>query len=134
VRFILEFSLSPHLADALHALCSPDRHEVRHIRVWFETDPGDPGWLRGLPERGQGQSVVVTADPNIYRNPGLRAAWRESGLTVVFLRSFADLPHWEQAARIVKWWPRIMDAVRRARQGAGFVVRVNGAVEPWTDD
>jgi hypothetical protein len=59
--------------------------------------------------------VVVTADPNIYRNPGLRAAW-------------------EQAAKIVKWWPNIMGAVRRAKKGAGFVVRVNGAVEPWTDD
>jgi hypothetical protein len=46
-----------------------------------------------------------------------------------FLRAFADYPHWEQAAKLVKWWPDIVKAAAKARRGAGHLVTANGKIE-----
>ena len=132
MRFILEHSLSPRLAEALAALSEVEGHQVVHLRKWFPQEAKDEEWLRGLRDRGEQEAVVITADPRISRNPALQAAWLESGLTVFFLRSFADLAHWEQAARLVKWWPAIVAAARRAKPGQGFLVSVHGKVEGVT--
>jgi len=130
VRLILEHSLSPRLAAALAALEGETGHDVVHLRRWFpDASTDDPTWLMGLRDRGEQEAAVLTADPNIYRNQALRTAWLASGLTVFFLKSFADLPHWEQAARLVKWWPEITRAANRARRGSGFTVRINGKIE-----
>lgn len=130
MRFILEHSLSPKLALALAALEGQGGHDVVHLRNWYQQTADDPTWLTGLRERGEGDSVVVTADTGIYRNPAVKVAWLESGLTVVFLKSFADLPHWDQAAKLVKWWPDIVAEAARAKKGTGLVVSVNGKILP----
>jgi hypothetical protein len=134
VRFILEHSLSPRLAEALTALSAGEGNQVVHLRRWFPGDTKDEDWLRGLKDRGEQDSVVITADPNIYRNPALRAAWVESGLTVFFLKSFADLKHWVQAAKLVRWWPEIVQRARKAKPGQGFTVSVNGNIEEVKSD
>ena len=127
MKFVVEHSVSPRLASALAVLAEPD-HEVVHLRIHYEQDTLDPIWLRGLGER-EPDVVVISADPRIARSVHERAAWLESGLTIVFLRSFADLSIWEQAARLVKWWPQIVDSVKRARKGAGLLVSVHGKIE-----
>ena len=53
----------------------------------------------------------------------------ESGLTIIFLKSFANLPLWDQAARLMKWWPEIAKNAVRAKRGTGFLVSVNGQIE-----
>jgi hypothetical protein len=129
VRFILEHCLSPRLAEGLAALSAGEDHQVFHLRHMFPQNTKDEDWLRGLTERGEQASVVITADPQIYHNPALKAAWIESGMTVFFLKSFADFAHWEQAAKLVRWWPAIVQAASKAKPGQGFFVSVNGKVE-----
>ena len=128
MKFVVEHSVSPILTNAIAVLAKPDGHDVLHLRIHYHQDTLDPVWLRGLGQR-EPDVIVITADPRISRSPVERAAWLESGLTIVFLRSFADLPIWEQAAKLVKWWPEIVDSVRRARPGTGFLVSVNGKID-----
>ena len=128
MKFVFEHSVSPVLANALAVLAAPDGHEVFHLRIHYHQDTLDPVWLSGLGQR-EPDVVVISSDPRISKSPVERDAWMESGLTIVFLRSFADLPLWEQAAKLVKWWPGIVDNVRRARAGSGFLVSVQGNIQ-----
>lgn len=127
MRFILEHSLSPKLADALTALEGLEGHSFVHLRR-LEGHPDampDAEWLPKL-AREAADCIVITADPRITRGPHERAAWLEAGLTTFFLQSFADLIFAEQAWRLVKWWPEIVRRAVRARRGSGFIVTVNG--------
>jgi hypothetical protein len=128
VKFVVEHSVSPVLANALAVLAEPDGHEVVHLRLHYHQSTLDPVWLRGLGRR-EPEVVVISADPRITRSPHERAAWLESSLTIVFLKSFADLSIWDQAAKLVKWWPDIVNNVRQARPGTGFLVSVHGKIE-----
>ena len=128
MKFILEHSLSPSLSEILAILEGPAGHTVDHLRRFYPQDTKDPVWL---PRLGQDapEVIVLTADPRISRSPQNRAAWLESGLTIFFLRSFADLSSWEQAWRIVKWWPENVKEASGARRGSGFLVSVSGKIE-----
>jgi hypothetical protein len=128
VRFIFDHSLPPRFSEILAILEGPAGNGVDHLRRFFPQDTEDPIWLLELAKRAP-DAIVVTADPRISRGKHERAAWLESGLTVFFLRSFADLPGSEQAWRLVKWWPSIVQAARKARAGSGFLVTVNGKIE-----
>jgi hypothetical protein len=135
VRFILEHSLSPRLAAALAALEGEAGHEVLHLRAFYtdQADDADTVWIPTV-GRDHPTAIVFTADPTISRRLLERAAWQEARLTMFFLRSFADLPAWEQAVRLVKWWPAIVKQAQRARRGAGYQVRVNGKIESLEQD
>ena len=128
MKFVVEHSVSPALTQALAALAKLDGHEILHLRVHYDQNTLDPVWLRGLGQR-EPDVIVVTADPRISKSPHERAAWLESGLTIVFLRSFADLSIWDQAAKLVKWWPDIVSHTQRAQPGTGFLVSVQGKIE-----
>jgi len=129
VKFVLEHSLSPRLSNALAALEGEDGEEVEHLRDRnIPQETLDEVWLPRL-ARDAPDCIVITADPRITRGAHERAAWLEAGLTTVFLRSFADLPFDEQAARLVRWWPEIRKRAKRAKRGAGLVVSVNGRIE-----
>ncbi len=111
MRFIVKHSVSTHLTEALAILAAV--------------------WLRGLGGR-EPNSVVISADTRISRSPHEREAWLASGLTIFFLRSFAEQPAWEQAAKLVKWWPDIVKEAKKARRGTGFVVTIHGKIERLT--
>lgn len=130
MRFILEHSLSPRLALALAALEGEGGQEILHLRAIYPgQDAADTVWIPEI-SREHPDAIVITADPNISRRLPERAAWLESQLTMFFLRSFADLATWEQAARLVKWWPAIVKQAQHAKRGSGYQVRVNGRIEP----
>ena len=99
-----------------------------HLRSHYHQATLDPVWLVGLRER-EPDAIVISADPQITRSPHEQAACLSSGLTTFFLRSFADLPIWEQAAKLVKWWPEIAKQARAAPRGTGFLVSVQGRIE-----
>lgn len=131
MKFVVEHSISPYLTQAVAILAAQGGDEVVHLRTDYHQATLDPVWLRGLGQR-EPNVIVVSADPRITRSPHEREAWLASGLTCFFLKSFADLPFWEQAARLVKWWPGIMDAAQRAHRGTGFLVSVHGKIERIT--
>jgi hypothetical protein len=129
VKFVVEHSVSIHLTTALAILAEMDGDEVFHLRKHYERDTLDPVWLVGLGKR-EPDVVVISADPRISKSPHERAAWMESGLTIFFLRSFAELPFWQQAAKLVKCWPDIVKEAKRAKRGTGFLVSIQGKIEP----
>jgi hypothetical protein len=128
VKFVVEHSVSTNLTTAIAILADLDGDEVIHLRTHYNQDTLDPVWLRGLGDR-EPDVVVISADPQITRSAHEREAWLASGLTIFFLRSFADLPIWEQAAKLVKWWPAIVKEARRAKKGTGFLITVNGKID-----
>jgi hypothetical protein len=99
------------------------------LRTFFPSETKDPAWLRPLGQTDP-DVIIITADPAISRSPANRAAWLESGLTIFFLKSFADLKAGEQAWRLIKQWPEIVKHAMKARKGSGFMVSIHGKVEP----
>jgi len=128
VKFVVEHSVSTNLTAAVAILAHLDGDEVTHLRTNYAQGTLDPIWLRGLGQR-EPDVIVISADPNITRSPHERAAWLDSGLTIFFLKSFADLPIWQQAAKLVKWWPDIVKEAKKAKKGTGFLVTVHGKIE-----
>jgi hypothetical protein len=126
VRFFLDNNLAPPLASALHELSSKDGYEVRHLRDLFEPSSPDTEWLPRLSE--QGGWVLISGDYRISRNKHEREAWMRSGLTSFFLaKGWTNLRFWDQAWRLVRWWPRIIEQAHLVEPGAGFMVPLAGS-------
>lgn len=128
MKFIFDHSFSPSLSEILAMLEGPAGNTIEHLRRFYPQDTEDTVWLPRLAQDAP-DVVIVTADPRIARSPQERAAWLQSGLTAFFFKSFADLSRWEQAWRVVKWWPSIVDRAQGGRRGTGFMVSVNGKIE-----
>ena len=69
----------------------------------------------------EGDWIVISGDERIMRNPGERAVWIASRLTSFFLqdawmRTTAD----EQAWRLLRWLPAIIDEAKTSKQGTGL--------------
>lgn len=125
MRFFLDNTLPPPLAEALHALCRSDSHEVRHLRDRFQPDTDDVVWINTLAQ--EGDWIIISGDPRITKNPHERVAWLTSGLTAFFLKpGWSNLQFWVQVSKLVYWWPRIMTEAERARSGSGFLIPVKG--------
>jgi len=126
VKFFLDNNLSPAFARALHALSDRDGHEVRHLSEKFDRDITDVEWIRAL--AGEGDWVVVSGDTRIPKNPAERQAWLEAQLTTFFLgKGWTNLSLWDQAWKLVQWWPRIIDQARNVQPPAAFLVPVKGS-------
>ena len=76
----------------------------------------------------EGAWVIISGDIRISQNEFERRAWLESGLTAFFLgRGWTKLKLWEQAWKLIKWWPDIVAQAERVHAGAGFVIPVSGS-------
>jgi PIN domain-containing protein len=127
LKFVVEHSVSTHLTEALAILAKLDGDEVVHLRGHYEQETLDPVWL-GLGEK-EPDVIVISADTRISKSPAEQEAWLKSGLRIFFLRSFAGLPPWQQAAKLIKAWPDIVKAAARAPKGSGYLVTVHGKIE-----
>ena len=122
MRFFFDNNLSPYLAKALDALCRPGGVAVEHLRAKFPEDISDVEWIGRLAKEGEWS--VITQD-RLIRNPLEKLAFRQSGLTAfVLTKAWARQKYWEKAARLVRWWPRIMEQAELVEGGAAFEV-------PW---
>jgi hypothetical protein len=71
----------------------------------------------------EGDWVVITGDESIRRNPAERRVWREMRLTTFFLQ-----PAWmntrmeEQAWRLLRWLPRLVEIAGSEAAGTGLSV------------
>lgn len=71
----------------------------------------------------EGEWVVITGDETIGRNPAERRAWQQMQLTTFFLQ-----PAWmhtrmeEQAWRLLRWLPRLVDIANTDMMGTGLSV------------
>ena len=128
MRFIFDNTTSPRIAQAIKVLAGgdPRRYQVWHLAEKFEErDVLDTVWIPQLAR--EGDWVVVSADPRITSGRAERQAWKEAGLTGFFLaKGWAGLPLWDQAWKLIQWWPRIVDQTGKVRAGATFLVPVKG--------
>lgn len=123
MKFFFDNCLSPHLARAIHALVDAEGDSAIHLRDKFVQNTSDVEWIRTL--GSEGEWTIVSGDYMISRKEHERAAWKESGLTAFFLaKGWTNFEIWEQAWRLVRWWPRINEQARLVQPGAGFEVPV----------
>jgi PIN like domain len=121
LKFFLDNCLSPRYAQSLHALSERDGHEVVHLQDKFPRSSPDRDWLRDL--GAEGDWVVVSGDTRIVKIPELKAEWARARLTAFFLgQGWMNIPYWDQAVLLVRWWPKILEQARLVEHGTGFEV------------
>ena len=125
MNFFLDNTLPPRFAVALQAL-EGDEHHIVHLRTKFAPDTRDVDWIRSL--ASEGDWVIISGDIRISQNEFERREWLNSGMTAFFLaKGWTTIKLWDQAWRLIKWWPAIVDQALRVQPGAGFIVPLRSA-------
>ena len=118
----IDENLSPALARALHCLAEADDHEIIHVTQLVPRGTPDIE-LFAAAEKAKVQ-IHITQDHH-YRRPIERGAIASAGLIVFVLdRGWASQPEFEKAARLIQWWPRIVEHAEAMSPPAVFRV-------PW---
>ncbi|UOV02881.1 hypothetical protein [Pseudoxanthomonas mexicana] len=118
----IDENLSPALARALHCLAEADDHEVIHVTQIAPRGTPDVD-LFALVAASKVQ-VHITQDHH-HRRSIERDAIASAGLIVFVLdKGWATQPEFEKAARLIQWWPRIVEHAESMSPPAVFRV-------PW---
>lgn len=121
MNFIFDNNLPPALAQGIGALTKPDGHAVEHLRNRFAPNTPDVDWIEKL--GSEGRWIILSGDLRIFRNRHEREVWRASGLTAFFLaKGWINHKFWEQAWRMMRWWPVIVEVAQLVQPGAAFEV------------
>jgi hypothetical protein len=124
VRFFLDNTLPPRFAEVLQLL--DEGNEIVHLRSRFPPETKDVDWIRRL--ASEGDWVIISGDIRISQNEFERREWLNSGLTAFFFaKGWTSIKLWDQAWRLIKWWPAIVEQAEKIRAGAGFVVPLKSA-------
>jgi len=124
VKFLFDNQLPSRLAGSINALTAPEGNEVVHLRRKFPANTPDIDWLRELGR--EGQWIIVCGDLNIIRTKAERSVWRAVGLVGFFLKKgWINVGLWDQAWRLVKWWPTIEQQAQIAAPGSTYGVQIN---------
>ena len=95
-----------------------------HLKDLYPPDITDIEWIRKLGE--EGNWVIISGDTQISERLHEREVWRQAGLTTIFLaKGWMNQGIWDQAWRLVGWWPAIVDMAGRVSPGAAFEIPVN---------
>jgi hypothetical protein len=124
LKFFFDNQLAPHLASSIDALTRADGHEATHLRAKFPQNTPDIDWIHALSK--EGDWVLICGDMNITRVKAERTVWKNAGLIGFFLKKgWMSQTPWEQAWRLVKWWPSIVKQANIAAPGSTYLVQVN---------
>jgi PIN like domain len=123
MKFFLDNCLPPRWAPALSALSEPGEFKVEHLRHKFSQNVSDIDWIKKLAD--EGGWTIISGDVRITKSIHERQAWLSSGMTAFFLVKGWDFVFWEKTARIIRWWPKILEQTQMIQPGAGFYVPVN---------
>ena len=125
MKFFFDNMLSPRLAKALSAL----GEDVVALRDYFPQDTPDSTWLAELGDYGW---TLVTVDKHIRTRPAERRELARRKITAFFLYpSFQKKGSglWDQAAWIMRYWPRIREFADGLQRGTCASVQQNGRIE-----
>lgn len=122
MRFYFDRTQSPYLARAAGEVLGFLGHTFDDARRRFpDRDPGDIAWMGELGT--EGDWIVITGDEAIRRNPDERFAWRDMHLTTFFLQSaWMNTRVEEQAWRLLRWLPRLVEIAGREAVGTALSV------------
>ncbi|WP_445620665.1 PIN-like domain-containing protein [Kushneria sp. Sum13] len=125
MHIFIDENLGQGLARALHHLQTllPENHTVEHVIDKFgRRGIPDEEWLSEL--QREGNWVILSKDKFDKNDPEIHA-FREAGLTVFHLdKQWSKHRGWEEAMRLLKWWPDISKLVNSATQPMWYEV-------PW---
>jgi hypothetical protein len=123
VRYFFDNCISRRLAHSIRALAEEGSTNVFHLRDRFGTDVPDIEWIRTL--GSEGDWTIISGDNRILKSPHERHAWREAKLTGFFWSpGWMKLKLWDQAWRLVRWWPGVEKQAALIEPGAAFEVPV----------
>jgi hypothetical protein len=126
LRFFFDNQLSPRLAASLGALAGFDGDVVTHLREKFPQNTKDVDWIPKLAE--ERDWIIICGDLDIVRTRVEQQVWRSAKLVGFFLKKgWMNLPPWEQAWRLVKWWPVIRRQAEIAAPGSTYLVQAQPA-------
>lgn len=116
----IDENLPPGLARAIDAIARSEDHEVFHVREFVEPGTTDLELFEAAIQRDI--RVHVTQDHH-QRRPAEREAISRLGLTVfVLAKGWNTLSHYDRAARLLEWWPKMMQQAELIQPGALFRV------------
>lgn len=119
MKFFFDNNLSPYLAKSIAALCAPHGHDAIHKTERFARNTDDVDWMTEL--AAEGDWVVISHD-RFAKNSLEKEALRSSGLiTFILKKGWSDLPEWEKAWKLIRWWPRILNQCELVSNGAFLV-------------
>lgn len=117
MKFLFDNNLPPALARGIGELSKnePDVECVVPLRDRFPQAAPDALWL---PELAHDGGWVVLSIDRFNKSAAERELLRRHGLTVFVLDRQWSRPYWEQAAQLVRWWPKIVDVARLTSKSA----------------
>lgn len=118
MKFLFDNNLPPSLARGVAELSKmeSDIAEVTYLRAKFPANAPDETWMRQLLTEG---SWIVISGDQFKKTKAERELLRQTGLTVFVLDpQWANHVYWDKAARLVLWWPRIVEMARLTSKSA----------------
>lgn len=125
MKLLMDNNIAPILAEAVQVLVAPDGHVVQSLRAKFgRGDVPDTVWIGQLASEG-GWSVL-SGDMRITKRKAEKEAWRASKLKGFFLApAWANYNNIERCWRLLRWWPKLVDAEQLFAPGAIFQLPIN---------
>jgi hypothetical protein len=127
MKCFFDTNLSPKLAKTLDFLEGEDGIRVKHLNEKFQSNTPDTVWIEKL--KNEGDWFVITKDNQIKKRHHERKAWKESNLPIVFLpKTWIKLNFWEQAWRLIRYWPDLKENINRCRKNESLELSINGKI------
>lgn len=116
----IDENLPPALARSIDSIARVEGHEVVHVREFVSKGTKDLALFDEAIRRGI--SVHVTQDHH-HRRPAEREAIARLGLTVfVLAKGWQTLGPYDFAARLLEWWPKMMQLAELTSAGSLFKI------------
>jgi hypothetical protein len=119
----LDENLPPALAQALNCLVEDDGHSVTHVTALIPRGTPDVELLLETSKLGVG--VHITHDHHHRRREERDAIATLSMAVFVLAKGWQGKPYFDKAARLIQWWPRIVEQAETVKPPAIFLV-------PWS--
>jgi len=131
VTFFVDENVSPRLAEILDIF--DQENQISHLSQVCERGAADIDWLDRI-GKWSPKPAILGGDARIARNAVERAALKEAGLTFVVLAAgWMKTPFQEQAWKLLKAWPGVVQNVKTVVRPTLFELALNGKLrrKPW---
>ena len=130
MKFFFDNTASIKIAHAISLFCGvePSVEKVIHLQDRWRPDTDDKVWIPELAR--EGGWAIISGDR--FRKSE-RKIFIDAKLTTFFYsRALANAKLWEQAHRVIRYWPAIMEATALVEPGALFEIpfRLSGRFKP----
>lgn len=121
MKFFIDNNLPPAFAKGLDGFsrgANFPTESVVHLQDLFPANAKDHEWIPSLPKD---ENWIIISQDGFRKNDLEREAIRRSGHFVIVLsKQWSHHSYWDKAQNFVKWWPAILDFVRKTH-GSGAV-------------